>query len=81
MFENGLYNPQLQELHVLKLENMKIGSKTDTLEIFLRLLQTKATKAYLDPHPPAIAPNDPHATDAAVEQTPFDQDTVRRAEI
>ena len=44
-------------------------------------LQTKATKAYRDPHPPAVAPIDPHAADAAVEQTRFDQDTARRAEI
>ena len=44
-------------------------------------LQTKATKAYPDPDPPALAPIDPHAADAAVEQTRFDQDTARRAEI
>ena len=73
-------NPQVQELHVLKLENMKFDSKTDTLENFLVKLQTKATKAYPDPDPPAVAPFDPHAADAAVEQTRFDQDTARRAE-
>ena len=44
-------------------------------------LQTKATKAYPDPHPPAVAPIDPHAADAAVEQTRFDRDTARRAEM
>ena len=44
-------------------------------------LQTKATKAYPDPDPPAVAPIDPHAADAAVEQTRFDQDTARCAEI
>ena len=74
-------NPQLQELHVLKLENMKFDSKTDTPENFLVMLQTKATKAYPDPDPPAVAPIDPHAADRAVEQTRFDQDTARRAEI
>ena len=73
-------NPQLQELHVLKLENMKFDSKTDTPENFLVTLQTKATKACPDPDPPAVAPIDPHAADA-VEQTRFDQDTARRAEI
>ena len=74
-------NPRLQELHVLKLENMKFDSKTDTPENFLVTLQTKATKAYPDPDPPAVAPIDPHAADRAVEQTRFDQDTARRAEI
>ena len=74
-------NPQLQELHVLKLENMRFDSKTDTPENFLVTLQTKATKAYPDPDPPAVAPIDPHAADAAVEQTRFDQDTARRAEM
>ena len=44
-------------------------------------LQTEATKAYPDPDPPAVAPIDPHAADAALEQTRFDQDTERRAEI
>ena len=74
-------NPQLPELHVLKLENMKFNSKTDTPENFLVTLQTKATKAYPDPDPPVVAPIDPHAADAAVEQPRFDQDTARRAEI
>ena len=74
-------NPQLQELHVLKLENMKFHSKIDTPENFLVMLQRKAAKAYPDPDPPAVAPIDPRAADAAVEQTRFDQDTARRAEI
>ena len=42
---------------------------------------TLQTKAYPDPDTPAVAPIDPHAADAAVEQTRFDQDTSRRAEI
>ena len=74
-------NPQSQELHVLKLENMKFDSKTDTPENFLVTLQTKATKTYPDPDTPAVAPIDPHAADAVVEQTRFEQDTARRAEI
>ena len=75
-------NPQLQELNVLELENMKqFDSKTDTPENFLVTLQTKATKAYPDPDPPAVAPIDAHAADAVVERTRFDQDTARRAEI
>ena len=74
-------NPQLQELHVLKLENMNFDSKTDTPVNFLVTLQTKATKVYPDPDAPAVGPIDPHAANAAVEQTRFDQDTARRAEI
>ena len=74
-------NAQLQELHVLKLGNMKLDSKTDTPESFLVTLQTRTTTAYPDPHPPAVAPIDLHAADAAAEQTWFDQDTARRAEI
>ena len=58
---------------------MKFDSKTDTPENFSVTLQTKATRVYPDPHPPAAAPNDPHTADAAVEQTRFDQDTARRA--
>ena len=74
-------NLQLQESHVLQLKNMNFDSKTDTPENFLVTLQTKAMKAYPDSDPPAVAPGDPHAVDAAVEQTRFDQDTTRRAEI
>ena len=73
-------SPHLQELHVLKLENMKFDSKTDTREIFL-VVSTEAAKAYPDPDPPAVAPIDAHAEDAAVEQTRFDQYTARRVEI
>ena len=71
-------NPQLQEVLVLKLENMKFDSKTDMHENFLVTLQTKA---YPDPYPLAVAPIDAHAADAAAEQTRFDQEKVRRAEI
>ena len=78
---NHFCNPQLQELHVLKLENLKFDPKTDNPENFLVTLQTKAFKAYPDPNPPAVAPTDGAAADAALEQTRFDQDTARRAEI
>ena len=43
-------------------------------------LQTKATAAYLDPDPPAVAPIDAHAAEAVVEQTRFDRDKASRAE-
>ena len=74
-------NPQLQELHVLKLENLKFDPKTDNPEFFLVTLQTKALKAYPDPDPPAVALINGAAPDAAVEQTRFDSDTARRAEV
>ena len=73
--------PQLKELLVLELENFKFDWKTDTPENLLVKLQTKPIKADLDSDPPAVAPIDSHAEDAAVEQTQFDEDTVRRAEI
>ena len=60
---------------------MKFVSKTDTPENFLVTLQTKATEAHPDPDHPAVAPIHPHAADAAVEQTRFDQDKARRAYI
>ena len=58
---------------------MNFDSKTDTPENALVTLQTKATTAYPDPDPPAVAPIDPHAADAALAETGFDQDTARRA--
>ena len=42
---NHFCNPQLQELHVLKLETLKFDAKTDNPENFLVTLQTKAFKA------------------------------------
>ena len=60
---------------------MKLDCKTDTPEIFLITLQTKAMKAYPEPNLPAVAPIDGYAPDAAVEQSQFDQETARRAEI
>ena len=60
---------------------MNFDSKTDTSENSLVTLQAKATKAYPDPDPPVVAPIDPKAANAAVEQTRFDQDTARRAEM
>ena len=74
------WNPQIQQLHVRKLEKVKFYSKTDTLENFLVRLQTKATKTYPDPDPPVVAPIYQHAADAAVEKTRFDQETARRTE-
>ena len=77
-FQNRFFNPQLQELHFLKLENVKFDTKTDSRENCLVTLQRKATKAYPDPDPQTVAPFDPHA---GVEQTRYDQGTARRAKI
>ena len=74
-------NPQIQKLHVLKLENMKFDSKTDTPENFLVKLQTKATKAYPDPDLPTVAPIDAHAADAVVERTRFEQEAASCTEL
>ena len=74
-------NPQLKELLVLKLENIKSDAKTDTPEKFLATLQTKSLKAYPDPNPPVVAPIDGNAPDAAAVQTRFDQEAARGAEI
>ena len=76
-----LCNPQLQQLHVLKLKNMKVDSRTDTAVKFLVTLQTKAVKAYPDPNPPAVAAVDELAPDAAAEQIRFDQVTPRRVDL
>ena len=62
-------NPRLQELHVLKLENLKFDPNTNNPENVLVTLQTKALKAYPGPNSPAVAPIDGAAPDAAVEQT------------
>ena len=79
--KDHFFNPQLQELHVLKHENLKFDPKSDNPENFFVTLQTKAIKAYPDPDPPAVAPINGAAPDEAVEQTRFDSDTARRAEI
>ena len=75
-------NVQLQEVHILKLEQQKFDPKTDTPENFLVSLQTKAQRAYPTPDllevaPLAIAGLDPGP--AAAEQTRFDSETATRA--
>ena len=74
-------NPQIPELHVLKLENKKSDSNADMPENFLGTLEIKVTEAYPDTDPQAVAPIDPHAADAVVERTRFDQETAHCSEI
>ena len=75
-------NQDLQEVHVLKLEQLRFDSKKDTPENFLVNLQTKAQRAYPTPVLPAVRalalPGDAGPLDAA-EQTRFDGETAARA--
>ena len=64
---NHFSNPQLVELHIIKLENIRFDPKTDTPKIFLVTLQNMAQKAYPDPTPEVIPPADP-ALDADDER-------------
>ena len=52
-------NLQLQEIHVLNLEQLRFDPKTDTPENFLVNLTKKAQRAYPTPDLPAVAPIDP----------------------
>ena len=75
-------NQDLQEAHVLKLEQLRFDPKTDSPENFLVNLQTKAQHAYPTPNLPAVAalalPGDGGAGDRA-EHTHFDGETAARA--
>ena len=51
-------NPQLQEVHVLKLEQSKFDIKRDSPENFLVNLTKKAQRAYPTPDLPVVAPLD-----------------------
>ena len=64
---NHFNNPQLVELHIIKLENIRFDPKTDTPENFLVTLQNMAQKAYPDPTPEIVPPADP-ALDAGDER-------------
>ena len=79
--ENHSCNPQLQELWVLNLENLKLDPKTDEPENSLVTLQTNAFKTHPEPNPPAAALINGAAAYAAAEHTRFDQDTARLPEI
>ena len=57
-------NPQLTELHLMKLESLKFDSKLQTPEEFLVQVQTLALQAYPNPIPEPVEPANP-ADDAA----------------
>ena len=65
-------NPQLQEVHVLKLEQLRYDSKTDSPENFLVNLTNKAQRAYPTPDLPAVDP-----IDVALNGAPLVADTAR----
>ena len=45
------------------------------------ILRTKALKTYQDLNATPVEPSNAHSEDAANEQSRFDQDTARRAEL
>ena len=73
-------NPQLQEVHVLKLEQTKFDLKKDTPENFLVTLQKKAEKAYPTPEIAIPNPIDAGAADAALEAARHARETAQRDE-
>ena len=72
-------HPQLQEVHILRLEKEHFDPKKDSPENFLVKVQQSAMRAYPTPTPPAVAPINAAAPDAVVEQTRFDRETATRA--
>ena len=66
-FRNRFCKPQLLELDVVEIKNMKFEAKTDTPEIFLVTLQTRTMKTSPDPDLPAVAASDALAGDLAAE--------------
>ena len=64
---NHFCNPQLQELHVIKLDNVRFDPKTDSPENFLVSLQNMTLKAYPDPIPEAYPPGVDQAAQDALD--------------
>ncbi|XP_063727164.1 uncharacterized protein LOC134854735 [Symsagittifera roscoffensis] len=75
-------NPQLQEVHVLKLEQSKFDIKRDSPENYLVNLTKKAQRAYPTPDLPAVAPIDGALADAAAaaDTARFHRETAQRQE-
>ena len=75
-------NPQLQEVHVLKLEQSKSDIKRDSPENFLVNLTKKAQRAYPTPDLPAVSPLDAALVGAAAEADAarFHGETAQRQE-
>ena len=75
-------NPQLQEVHVLKLEQLRYDSKTDSAENFLVNLTNKSQRAYPTPNLPAVDPIDVALNGAplVVDTARFHRETAQRQE-
>ena len=75
-------NPQLQEVHVLKLEQSKFDIKKDSPENYLVQLTKKAQRAYPTPALPAVAPIDGTIAGAAAnaDAARFYGETAQRRE-
>ena len=74
--------PQLQEVHVLKLEQLQYDSKTDSPENFLVNLTNKAQRAYPTPDLPAVDPFDVALSGASLvaDTARFHRETAQRQE-
>ena len=75
-------NPQLQEVHVLNLEQAKFDIKRDSIEDYLVNLTKKAQRAYPTPDLPAVAPIDATLAGAAAvaDTARFHRETAQRQE-
>ena len=78
-------NVQLQEIHILKLEQQRFDIKKDTPENFLVTLQSRAQRSYPTPNLPEVAPLNLAAAGAdagleAAQRTRFDREIAARDE-
>ena len=66
-------NKQLQEVHGLKLKQLRVDPKKYTPENYLVSLTNEAKRAYPTPNLPVIVPIDPAAADAAIKTDCFNR--------
>ena len=76
---NHFCNPQLQEVHVQKLEQLQFDPKKDSPENYLVSLTKVAQRAYPTPDLPAVAPEDGtlEGTAALAETQRFHRDGTK----
>ena len=72
-------NQDLQEVYVLKLEQLRFDPKADSPENFLVNLQTKAQRAYPTPNLAAVAALADGGAGDRAEHARFDGETAARA--
>ena len=73
-------NPHLQEVHVLKLEQLKFDPSKDSPENYLVNLTKKVQRAYPTPDLPAVEPIDAGAADEVLEAARSNRETGQRPE-